>query len=193
MDRQSKGKNPAVKTVLLPFHYDYDFKAEYAWSFELATRLKGQLSLFTSIPENTLTYLSPLYQDLIEAKEFHIRTSALPYQAKHRHPVSRHFVMGDFETTFLHFVEECKADIIVLPDLILSKRLMNMLIISSKQLIALPRFESDDKAPRDDRSGEAFFLETLHHAACYNLPSSFFRTVSEDKGLFNYIAALFSK
>lgn len=182
-----------MKTVLFPFNNKENFKAGFTWSLQLATKLKGQLSLFTTLPENPEAYASSIYKDLIEARDSYIRAVGIFPGTKKPHPVVRNFVKGDFLTTFLHFIEGYQYDVLVLPSSLLPGKIVNTFINSHKHIIALAPSSGRSSDQDISSTDNHFFVETLHRSACYNLPASFYRTVSEDKSLFNPIGALFRK
>lgn len=182
-----------MKTVLFPFNNKETFQAGFIWSLQLATKLKGQLSLFTALPEKPEANASSIYNDLIEARDSYIRAVGIFPGTKKPHPVVRNFVKGDFLATFLHFVEEYRYDVLVLPSSLLPGRILNNFVNSHKHVIALAPTRGHSPDPDISSTDNHFFVETLHRSACYNLPTSFYRSVSEDKSLFNPIGALFRR
>ena len=183
-----------MKSILFPFVHETDFSTGYAWSLELASRIKGHLSIFTTIPDGTREHYSLVYESLIKARQFHLRRLGTLTLGKRPPSVTRNFLKGDFENTFVQFVVDTKFDVIVLPSEIVSDKTLKQLIHAHKQIICLPSdgLPSDGvdmKQPAPTR--EAFFLEMLQRTACYNLPTSFFRLFGDDKSLFNSIASFF--
>ncbi|MEP6736386.1 MAG: hypothetical protein ABJA70_12745 [Chryseolinea sp.] len=182
-----------MKSILFPFVYETDFRAGYSWSLELATRLKCQLSIFTTIPCKNLQHYSQLYDSLIKARQFHVRKFGMSSLEKRPQSVIRHFVTGDFESTFLRFVEDTKSDILVIPTRIISETVLTNLNHSRKQIIYLPSTETEVNMIQSTSTRDVFFFEMLERAVCYNLPTSFYKSFGDDKSLFNSIASFFKR
>ncbi|MEO5975570.1 MAG: hypothetical protein ABIS36_20755, partial [Chryseolinea sp.] len=107
--------------------------------------------------------------------------------------VIRHFVTGDFESTFLRFVEDTKSDILVIPTRIISETVLTKLNHSRKQIIYLPSKETEVNMIQSTSTRDVFFFEMLERAVCYNLPTSFYKSFGDDKSLFNSIASFFKR
>jgi len=180
------------KTVLYPFRIDTDFQIAYAWSAELSRRLKTKLSLFTTLASTSAEPVADVYKALAEAQGFYVKHfQLLPFGLR---PVKtgRHFLEGEFASRFLAFSLENPPHLMVLQSDLFSNDLMKDIIHSGCKVIVLPPNEKL-KTPLLQKDRMHLFVAILQQAALYNIPSSFFSTISQDTGLFNAIAAFFKK
>jgi hypothetical protein len=181
-----------VSNVLLyPFKIDTDFRPGYAWSVELARRLKLRLSLFTTIITTSTEPVSDIYRALADAQGYYVKNfEALRLQLK---PVKseRNFLEGEFVKTFWDFTNQNPPHIIVIQSDLFSNEVMKSVIASGKKVIVLSSNEILKSSTKKDRA--QLFITMLQSAALYNIPTSFFKTISEDTSLFNSIAAFFRR
>lgn len=180
------------KAILYPFQISKDFRIGYAWSAELARRLNRNLSLFT-----TYTAVSPdatvgIYNALAEAQGFYVRSFKLLQEKLRPVKSKRHFLPGEFDASFLDFVDRQPPGIIVLQSDLLGNDLMKKIIKSGFQIIVLASGEIQ-RMEVANRDRAQLFLTMLRHAACYNIPQSVFNSISSDRLLFNTIASLFRR
>jgi hypothetical protein len=182
------------KTILYPFRIDADFRMGYAWSSELARRLKAKLSLFTTFMPSpgTSEPVADIYHALAEAQGFYVQNfQLLPLRLG---PVKseRVFLSGEFTPNFTTFLDQRTPDVIVLQSDVFSNEFMKRLIHSKCGVIVLSAYENP-KAPPTKKDRTQLFIDILQHAAIYNIQASFFRIISQDTSLFNYVASLFKK
>jgi hypothetical protein len=183
------------KTILYPFRIDTDFRVGYAWSSELARRLKARLSLFTTfmpLPANSSEPVADIYHALAEAQGFYIKNfQLLPLRLR---PIKseRVFVTGEFAPNFNSFLDQRIPDVIVLQSDLFSNEFMKQMIDSKYGVIVLSTHETP-KTPATKKDRSQLFIDILQHAAIYNIPASFFKIISQDTSLFNYLASFFKK
>lgn len=183
------------KSILYPFKISTDFSLGYAWTTELTRRLKGELSLFSTIDSslnNSSEPIADLYHALADAQGHYIKNfQLLPLRLK---PVksNRRFLDGEFNSTLTNFLEQNPHDLIVLQSNLVSNELMKKIINSNSEVIVLSSplilSSSENKKNRAE-----LFVEIFRDAALYNISSSFYKTIGQDTGLFNSIAAFFRK
>ena len=181
-----------MRTILYPFRSDADFKIGYAWSAELARRLRAKFSLFTAIPSTSDEAIGDIYNHLAEAQGFYVRNfQLLPLRLG---PVKsdRNFLEGEFDTSFLTFVTQRSPQLIVLQSDLFSNDMMMQMINAGTQVIVLSSHELIE-IPLNGKDRSHLFLSILQKAACYNIPPSTFSVISKDSGLFNSIASFFRK
>lgn len=180
------------KTILYPFRIDTDFRVGYAWSAELSRRLKAKLSLFTTFALTSPEPVADVYHALAEAQGFYVKNFQLLQLRLKPVKSERNFLQGEFVPTFLDFAYQSTPHIIVLQSDLFPNEIMKGLINSGCRVIVLSSGEIL-KTPTTRKDRAQLFITMLQHSALYNIPTSFFKTISQDTGLYNYIAALFKK
>ena len=171
---------------MYPFRIDKDFRIGYAWSAELSRRLKYKHSLFTTLTATSNEPVADVYHSLAEAQGYYVKNFQLLHLGLKPVKSERNFLEGDFVETFIDFADQNPQHIIVLQSDLFSNEVMKKVISSGRKVIVLSSNEIlKSPATRKDRA--QLFLMMLQNAALYNIPSSFFNTISEDIGLFNYI------
>lgn len=178
------------KTILYPFRIDTDFRVGYAWSAELSRRLKLKHSLFTTLAPTSNEPVADVYHALAEAQGYYIKNFQLLHLGLKPIKSERNFVEGNFVETFKGFADQNPPHIIVMQSDLFSNEVMKEVISSGRKVIVLTPNEIF-KSPETKKARAQLFLTMLQNAALYNIPASFFNTISEDVGLFNYIASLF--
>jgi hypothetical protein len=181
-----------TKTILYPFRIDHDFRMGYAWSAELARRLKGRLSLFTTVTEATGESLEEVYHSLADAQGFYVKNFQLLQLRLKPVRSERNFLKGEFLPTFRDFVNHDIPHILVLPSPIFPSDVIKEYIAAGQPVAVLPSIQNQE-IPTTRRDRSQWFIGMLKDVALYNVPASFFVTISEDQGLFNSIAAFFRK
>jgi hypothetical protein len=181
------------KAILYPFKINKDFRIGYAWSAELARRLNRDLSLFTTYTSPSSDATVEIYNALVDAQGFYVKSFKLLEERLRPVKSERHFLRGEFDATFLDFVYyKYQPGIIVLQSDLLGNDLMKNIIKSGFQIIVLASGETPKtQVANCDRL--QLFLTLLRHAACYNIPQSVFNSIGNDRLLFNAIASLFRK
>jgi hypothetical protein len=177
---------------LYPFRIDTDFRVGYAWSAELCRRLKARLSLFTTITPTSAEPVADVYHALAEAQAFYVKNFQLLQLRLKPVKSERNFLQGEFAPTFLDFAYQSTPHIVVLQSDLFPNEIMKGIINSGCRVIVLSSSEIL-KTPTTRKDRAELFITMLQHAAFYNIPTSFFKTIGQDTGLFNYIAALFKK
>ena len=181
------------KTILYPFRIDQDFRMGYAWSAELARRLKGRLSLFTTVAETSPQSLEEVYHALAEAQGFYVKHFQLLQLRLKPVRSERNFLKGELLSTFHDFVHRHTPHMLVLPSHLFPSEVIKQFINAGQPLAVLPAFIPNPDAPATRKDRSQWFISLLKDVALYNVPASFFITISEDQGLFNSIAAFFRK
>jgi len=179
-----------IRTILYPFRSDEDYRIGYAWSAELARRLKAKFSLFTTIPSVSDEAIGEIYTTLAEAQGFYVKNfQLLPLKLS---PVrsDRNFLEGEFNASFIDFIQIRQPNLIVLQSNLLSNDMMKQVIESGSKVIVLSSTEII-KMPLNGKDRAELFVSILQRSACYNIPASAFTAIGKDKGLFNSIAAFF--
>ena len=180
------------KTILYPFKINSDFRVGYAWSAELARRLNNNLSLFTTLDPSSPDPTVAIYNELVDAQGFYVKSFQLLQKGLKPVKSERNFVEGEFDSSFLDFVDHRKPEIIVLPSKLFENGIMKKIINSRSKVIVLASAEIEKThIAKKDRA--ELFLSLLRHSACYNIPQSFFNTISNDRNIFNSLAAFFRK
>lgn len=183
------------KTILYPFRIDSDFRVGYAWSSELARRLRARLALFTTFTPPQASSSEPvadIYHALAEAQGYYVKNfQLLPLRLQ---PVrsERIFLTGEFDPSFTSFLDQRIPDMVVLQSDMFPNEFMKRIIDTGCGVIIVSPLEQM-KAPSSKKDRAQLFIDILQQAAFYNVPASFFRTISEDKGLFNYLSSFFRK
>ena len=178
--------------LLYPFRIDTDFRAGYAWSVELARRLKLRLSLFTTIITTSTEPVADIYRALADAQGYYVKNFEVLHLRLKPVKSQRNFLEGEFVKTFYDFTNQNPPHIIVMQSDMFSNEVMKGVIDSGKKVIVLPSNEIL-KISTGKKSRAQLFITMLQSAALYNIPASFFKTVSEDTSLFNSIAAFFRR
>lgn len=180
------------KTILYPFKINTDFRVGYAWSAELARRLRRNLTLFTTLDPSSPDPTVDIYSALVDAQGFYVRSFQLLQERLRPVKSDRNFLPGEFDATFLDFVDQHQPAITVLQSDLLGNGLMKKIIKTGFQVIVLASGEiGKTQIAKKDRA--QLFLSVLRHAACYNVPQSVFNAISNDSHLFNSIASFFRK
>jgi len=183
------------QTILYPFRIDTDFHLGYAWAAELTRRLKGRLLLFTTLdttPADT-ERLAEVYRALADAQGAYIRNFQILNLRLKPVKSERNFVHGEFTPTFSTFLEQRSPDILVLQEGLLPNGHVRDLIRTRHKAIVLA---PGNTLPADNitrKDSAQLFLDIYRQASLYNIPTSFFKTISKDISLFNHLAALFRK
>lgn len=178
------------KAILYPFRIDTDFRVGYAWSAELSRRLKLKLSLFTTITPTSSEPVADVYHALAEAQGYYVKNFQLLHLGLKPVKSERNFLEGEFVKTFHDFADQNPLHISVLQSDLFSNDIIKGVINSGRKVIVLSSNEIL-KSPITRKDRAQLFITILQNAALYNIPTSFFSAISEDTGLFNYIASLF--
>ena len=177
---------------MYPFRIDTDFRAGYAWSVELARRLKLRLSLFTTTVTASTEPVSDIYRALADAQGYYVKNFEILHLRLTPVKSEKNFLDGEFVKTFCDFTNQNPPHIIVMQSDLFSNEVMKGIIDSGKKVIVLSSKEIT-KSSNTKNSRAQLFITMLHSAALYNIPASFFKTISKDTSLFNSIAAFFRR
>ncbi len=178
--------------LLYPFKIDTDFRAGYAWSAELSRRLKLRLSLFTTITKTSAEPVADVYRALADAQSYYVQNFEILRLRLKPIKSERNFLEGEFLETFYDFTDQNPPHIIVMQSDLFSNEVMKGVIESGKKVIILSSNEVL-KSSNTKKGRAQLFITMLQRAALYNIPASFFKTIGEDTGLFNSIAAFFGR
>lgn len=182
-------------TILYPFRANTDFQHGYAWAAELTRRLKGRLLLFTTMDTATAAGAEPLaevYRALADAQGAYIRNFQILSLKLRPVRSERNFLEGDFVTTLSEFLGKRAPDILVLQAGLLPPRELAELVRRHKTIMLSPHV-IPPSAGASRKDSARLFLDIYHEATLYNLPPSFFKTISRDITLFNSLASFFRK
>jgi hypothetical protein len=178
--------------IIYPFQINKNFQVGYAWSAELSRRLKYRLTLFTTLDELSPEPVAQVYQALAEAQGFYVKYFQLLKLRLSPVKSERHFLKGEWTSSFLQFVQQMSPGILVLQSDLFSNQQLTSLINVGQKTIVLPVLNVDQFSEQaQDRSH--LFIEILGQAAVYNMPASFFKTLSDDHTLFNAITHFFKR
>jgi|GEM_PF-2571124 len=181
------------QTILYPFRIDTDFHLGYAWAAELTRRLKGRLLLFTTVdttPSDS-ERLAEVYRALADAQGAYIRNFQILNLRLKPVKSERNFVPGEFTPEFSTFLEQRSPDILVLQEGLLPNTQVHDLIRTRHKAIILSPANSLQTENITRKTSAQLFLDIYHHANLYNIPPSFFKTISRDITLFNHLATFF--
>ena len=175
------------RAILYPFRIDINFQAGYSWSAELSRRLKSKLSLFTTLDPDASEPVADVYRALAGAQGFYVKHFQLLQLRLSPVHSERHFVQGEFSRSFADFVQENPPEMMVLQSNLFSNEELKKFIHSGQKIIVFPAIEIPEVI--EDRA--QLFITILGKAALYNIPNSFFNTISQDHSLFNAIRSFF--
>jgi hypothetical protein len=164
----------------------------YAWTSELARRLRAQLTLFTTMYPPSPACKASIYQALAAAQGLYVKNfQLLPLRLS---PVKtqRYFEAGEFEPTLNAFLAANEPLVTVIQSGIFTISAMKSVIESRRQVIILPDVAIGNDlvqtASREDR-----FLAILGEAAFYNPKRSFFNKLAGDQSLSNSLTQFFRR
>ncbi len=177
-------------SILYPFRIDSSFEVGYAWTSELARRLKAQLTLFTTMCHPSSAYTASIYQSLAAAQGLYVKTyHLLPLRLS---PVKtkRCFETGEFEPALKTFLEGNEPLVTVMQSGIFTNTAMKSVIDSGRQVIILPEVRiALDLATTQSR--EDLFLAILGQVAFYNPKRSFFNKLVGNQNFSNSLTRFF--
>ena len=177
------------RTILYPFRININFQEGYAWSAELSRRLRSKLSLFTTLDPCASEPVADVYRALANAQGYYVTHFQLLQLRLSPVQSERHFIEGEFSKSFMAFVQKNPPEMMVLQSNLFSNERLKEFIHSGQKIIVLPAIEIPEA--QDDRA--QLFIAILGKAALYNIPDSFFNTISQDHSLFNTITKFFKK
>ncbi len=172
---------------------------------ELAARLKATLFFFTTVPagsSNPEELQGHVHQALLKAHGNYLQYYYTPRNGTVIAQTKRFIEKGDFACSLLNFIKESKFNIIVVDPQAsgLSYLTINDVVANSTGVIVLPDqggSVSLQPRPRHLNKTETKitedFYDVLSQSDLYKLPGNFFKTLGQDKRLFNYLRGFFGK
>lgn len=177
-------------SILYPFRIDSSFEMGYAWTSELARRLRAQLTLFTTMCPPSPACKASIYQSLAAAQGLYVKNfQLLPLRLS---PVKtkRCFEEGEFESTLNTFLAANDPIVTVMQSGIFTISAMKSIIESGRQVIILPEMTIANDIIKA-QSREDLFLTILGKVAFYNPKRSFFSKLAGDQSLSNSLTKFF--
>ena len=177
-------------SILYPFRIDSSFEVGYAWTSELARRLKAQLALFTTMYPSGPAYTASVYQALAVAQGLYVKAfQLLPLRLP---PVKtkRYFETGEFEPALDIFLKANEPLVTVMQSGMFTTKAMKTVIESGRQVIILPDVTIANDLLKT-QSREDLFLAILGQVAFYNPKRSFFSKLGGNQNLSNGLTRFF--
>jgi hypothetical protein len=189
------------KRILFPFASDRDFHQGYAWAMELASRIRGTLFFFTAIPEEVTDKVKQdVYLSLMRAQSDYLLYADTSKKGHEPVKTERLIEQGDYYASLISVLKKSRFDIAIIDPraVALPTSAIEGMVEYSEGVIILPDqkgYTQPNEKPADEMEKKVTedFYETLRRSDLYKLPSNFFRTLGQDKGLFNYLRGLFRK
>jgi hypothetical protein len=189
------------KKILFPFSPGKSFDVGYTWAMELAARMNGALSLFTTVPtdeENNVAFRQHVYNSLLAAQGNYSQYVSRNLSPS---PTEPHIGQGDFTGSLSQFLKTNRFDIVVIDPQAsgLPKTALEEVVENSNGVIVLPHHQRkpDSRGPlsrqeNEKKIAEAFY-DVLHQSELYKIHDNFFRTLGRDQPLFNYLRSFFKR
>jgi len=176
----------STKKLLFPISTDHLFADGYAWSLELARRLKARLFLLALNARHDAR--EKIYHLLLEATGF--------YYTHYRHGAHTEkvtadtvFASGDFSEEVPQFIAANSIDIVVMGEgMNLASPISVPESLGSTGSIVLASIPLPQGEEGKDR-----FYDHLVHASLRNLPPGFHAALGKDRAAYNFLRRFFQR
>ena len=171
---------------------------------ELAVRMDATLYFFTTVPaqpNKEKDFLRQVYHAMLAARGDYLQYFYTPTKGIAIAKTKRHIEKGDLSWSLMKFVTKTKFDIVVVDPVAsgIKPSTIYDVVENSDGVIVLPEQKEipDDAFYRDngevEKNRTKDFFEVLQQSDLYKLQNNFFRTLGQDKKLFNHLRSLFIK